>query len=72
MPHKDIILDGDSLANESMAGYLAAPTNDRPLLDLHKRPHLGVVPDGASVEVREIEDFHTLTQLDIRRDQLER
>jgi hypothetical protein len=55
-----------------MAGYLAAPTNDRPLLDLHKRPHLGVVPDGASVKVRKIEDFHTLTQLDIGRDQLER
>lgn len=67
---EDFILQHHTLANEAVARYLAAIPNARPFLDFHKRTDLHVIPNLATVKIREREDLHPLAQFYIRSDAL--
>jgi hypothetical protein len=72
MAHEDIVLDGHPFANERVAGDLAICTDKGVLLDLHESAHLGVIPDGAAIQVDMIEDLDALPDLHIGGDALGR
>jgi hypothetical protein len=49
MSDKDVVLDGDALANEGVARDFAVAAHTRVLLNLDKRPDFGVVTDFTAV-----------------------
>ena len=54
--HKDVVLDGDPLANEGMSGDLAVLSDFGPLLNFHKGHDLRAIADRAAVEIDKIVD----------------
>src|SRR5207237_1285299 len=69
MTDADLVLDGDAFADEAVRGDFAASANAGVFLDLDEGADLGVVADGAAVEVDEgsVVDLHPLAKLDVRR-----
>lgn len=63
--NKDIVFQGDSLTDESMARNLAAIANLDPFLNLHEGPNLHVVPDFTTVKIGKIVDANIFSQPDI-------
>lgn len=72
VPDEHFVLDGYSLADESMAGDLAAMADGRPFLNLNKCPDLTFVANLATIQVDESKDFGSLADLDPWSDPLEK
>src|SRR5262249_16665432 len=53
MTDEDLVADIDTLANESVRRDLAAHADGHVLLNLNERAYLGVVADGAAVQIYE-------------------
>ena len=62
MANKDPVLNGDSLADECMAGDLAICANLDAFLYFDEGSYLRVIPDLAPVEVYEGVQFYALPQ----------
>jgi hypothetical protein len=65
MADEDLVLDGDALADERVARDLAPLADGGVLLDFDERADLRVVADTASVEIDEIGESDTGSQLDV-------
>jgi hypothetical protein len=72
MAYEDIVLDSYTFTNERVAGDLAVGPYKSVFLDLYEGSHLGIIPDGAPVEIYKVEDFHSLPNPDIGSDTLGR
>src|SRR5262249_38712750 len=63
---KNVVLDDNALADEGVAGYLAATANRGVFLYLDKRPDLAVVADCAPVQIDKIRDVGVRADAHIR------
>jgi hypothetical protein len=64
MADENAVLDFDPLANERVAGNLAVAPDARAFLNFYKRPNLGAISYGATVEIHQLwmENFNALPQ----------
>ena len=64
--NEDLVLNGHSFTNETVAADLAAASNLCALLYFDERANLGVVANFAAVQVRKTKNPNSLPQLNIR------
>ena len=67
MPNEDIVLDGYAFAYKGMAGDLAVFAYGGVFLDFYKGANLGVIADGAAVEVDEVGELYVMAEFDVVR-----
>ena len=65
MADKTMVADRDPFANERMGRDLTTFSDNRILLDLDKRPDLGLITDRAAVKIDKFGHFYILAQLDV-------
>src|ERR1035441_5595228 len=72
VPDENFLLQRHAFADESVAGNFAAAPDFRALLDFNERADLHIIADFTPVKIGETEDANVSSQLDIRRNPLER
>src|SRR5258708_6483738 len=68
--YENIILNGHSFADKSMAADFAMFADLGVLLDLHKRAYLRLIADLATIEIDEFGELYVFSQLHIGSDAL--